>query len=418
MSSRLRLRPSGALRHRRFAAFFLVASISNAAAWMQIVAVPALLFDLTGRATWLGVASMASLVPAVLLTPYAGVFSDRHDRRRILLVTQTALMVSAFSLLVLVASGHVTPWWIVGIGAASGVATGFQTTAWQAFVPSLVPSADVVDAVRLNSVQFTVARAVGPAAAGVVLTAFGTAAAIFLNAATFMLVIAVLTMIRSRPPAEPGGRRETLHALRNGTRYVWHNPRLRLATTLSVITASTGQSLQYVSPAVASYFGRDSTDNAGLLTALGLGALLASAISRWVLRNLDRHVVIGLAMLCFGAQPLLIAASRDYRLGLAGYAIGGVGHLTTAVSLNTLIQSETSEEFRGRALSFYVVGVLAGIPLGALAIGALGDLVGMRAVLAVDGAIVLVVLGALVAGRRLVVMSSADRHQQAGVAIS
>jgi hypothetical protein len=88
------------------------------------------------------------------------------------------------------------------------------------------------------------------------------------------------------------------------------------------------------------------------------------------------------------------------------------------VSLDTLIQSETSEEFRGRALSFYVVGVLAGIPLGALAIGALGDLVGMRAVLAVDGAIVLVVLGALVAGRRLVVMSSADRHQQAGVAIS
>lgn len=373
---------------------------------MQIVAVPALLFDLTGKATWLGVASMASLVPAVLLTPYAGVFADRRSRRRILLVTQTASMTATFTLWGLYASGHVTPWWIVGIGLTTGVAVGFQTTAWQAFIPSLVPTADVVDAVRLNSVQFTVARAVGPAAAALVLAAFGTGAAIFLNAVTFLLVIGVLLAMRDRHAPGPVEHPGTWLALRDGAGYVWRNPLLRVTTVLSAVTAFAGQSLQYVSPAVAAAFGRDSTDNAGLLTALGMGALVASFASRALLRAVDRHHVAVLAMLGFAAHPLLVAATGSYWVGLAGYAIGGMAHLTTAVNLNTLIQSEASEEFRGRALSFYLLGVLGGIPLGAFTIGVLSDAFGMRSVLVADGVALLAVLGVLAGSGRLAVMSS------------
>jgi MFS family permease len=233
--------PASALRHPRFRAFFVAASISNAAAWMQLVAVPALLYDLTGQATWLGLSTVATLVPAVILTPWAGVLSDRRNRRHILLVTQTVQMVATFALWALYASGQVTPGAIIATGFVSGLAAGVQTSAWQSFIPSLVPAADVADAVRLNSVQFTVARALGPAAAGVVVAWLGTGAAIFANGATYLLVIGVLLVIRTRPNATSDRTQSSRRALSDGARWVWHHRGVRLAALLALFSATVSQ---------------------------------------------------------------------------------------------------------------------------------------------------------------------------------
>lgn len=390
------------LRHRGFAAFFTSASISNAALWMQLVAVPALLYDLTGKATWLGISSVASLVPSVVLTPYAGVLSDRMDRRKILLLTQSSTMLLTFALWGLYATGHITPLWIVGLGAATGVSGGFQSAAWQAFIPSLVPREEMLDAVKLNSVQFTLARALGPAFAGIVVRAWGTGAAIFVNAATYALVIAVLVVVRPRETATASRESPSLHALKEGALYVWEQEPLRIAVLIAFWAGTCGQPLQYVSAAIARRLGHHpSTDSSILLAALGLGAVVASIV--WTLRG-DRlrrstHTLLGMAAWALGL--LVIIATDHFPVIVVGFALGGFAHLTTSVGLNTLVQGYVPDELRGRVVSYYLLAILAGIPLGSFAIGRLGDTFGLRTAMVVDLAVYLLATASLVVRGRL-----------------
>ena len=247
---------------------------------MQLVAVPALLYDMTGSSTWLGVSSMAGLLPAVFLTPYAGVLADRMSRRSILMVTQTVQMLCAFGLWGFYLADAVRPGLIVAIGLIGGIATGFQTAAWQSFVPLLVPPEELLDAVKLNSVQFTLARAIGPGLAGAVVTTLGTGAAILINAITYLLVIGALFVSNPRQSIVSSKDDKVSDVLRDGGRFVWRSRPLRLAVILAFLTSLCGQALQHVAPAIADrIFDRPSTDNAGLLVALGLGALVSSVMS-------------------------------------------------------------------------------------------------------------------------------------------
>lgn len=377
-----------ALRHRDFALFWTAAAISNGGSWMQLVAVPALLYDLTNSSTWLGVSSMASLIPAVFLTPHAGVLADRVSRRSILLVTQTVQMTMAFLLWTLYLTGDIRPGLIVTLGLLGGIATGFQTAAWQSFVPLLVPADELLDAVKLNSVQFTLARAVGPGLAGLVVSTLGTGAAILINASTYLLVIGALFVSNPRQSIDHTADRKVGAVLRDGIRYVWRNFPLRLAVILAFLTSMFGQSLQYVAPAISDrVFGRPSTDNAGLLVALGVGALVSSFFSVALGDRLRRSTRVLVALLLFCVSATIVASTSNYYVGLLAYFIGGLAHLQSAVALNTLIQGTVPDRMRGRTMSFYVLGILAGIPLGAIFLGRLGDLVSMRTAVAIDAVI-------------------------------
>lgn len=393
------------LRHRQFSAFFAAASISNGAGWMQLVAVPALLFELTGQATWLGYSSMAGLMPAVLITPYAGVLADRVSRRAILIVTQTTQMLSTSAMWVLYASGRITPWRIIGLLLVGGVATGFQTSAWQSFVPALVPAAEMLDAVKLNSIQYTLARAIGPATAGMVVHQWGVGAAILVNAATYPLVIAVLIGCRPRRQTGAGARQPVGVALLGGARYVWSRPPLRLAVGIALVSAMCAQSMQHVAPAVSRrMLGRTSRDNAGLLTALGVGALIASAASALAGDRLRRSLQLRFGLSMYAVALVIASMTSSYRIGQLAYLVSGIGHLTTAVALNTLMQGAVPDEMRGRALSFHLLGIIAGIPLGTFALGRLGDAFGMRTAVAIDAALFVGLL-ALVVGRGWLAMT-------------
>ena len=389
------------LRHPPFAAFFVAASISNAAGWMQLVAVPALLFDLTHKASWLGLATLAAMVPAVVLTPWAGVLSDRLDRRQILIATQSVAMVATFVLWGLFTADRISPLSIVLVAFVSGIATGFQTPTWQAFVPSLVPADDMLEAIRLNSTQFTVARAVGPAAAGAVVATFGIGAAILVNATTYLLVIGVLVVVRPNQQVL-AARHGSLRAFAEGARHVWHHPGVRLAVMLALFTALTGQPLQYVAAAIASDgFGRDSTDSAALMTALGVGALLASLFAGQLARRRSRYWMVVCALAMYVAAPLIVASGRVFAVAVVGYFVGGMAHFTFAVQVNSLIQLETPDHLRGRAISFYLLAILTGIAFGPLVMGALIDAMGVRATLGADAAIVAIVSAWVIASGRL-----------------
>ena len=361
-------------RHKSFRTFFIVASISNGAAWMQLVAVPALLFDMTDSATWVGFSTLVNTMPSVLFTAWAGVIADRVSRKRMLITTQTVQMLASFALFALYVADMLSPWWIIVIGFMNGVATGFGAPTWQAFVPSLVPEEDMLDAVRLNSVQF-----IGPALAGVVISAFGPGAAIFGNASTFILVIVVLAVVNTRPGSTASREFTVMTALKNGARYMWRHSPMRLAVIMAFISSCFGQAVQFISAAVAArIFERPSTDNAGLMMSLGLGSVLASIVSARYGKRLKRSVAVRQALVFYVLSTVLIAATSSYLLGLIGFFLGGMAHLLMAVALNTLIQGTVPDRVRGRAVSFYLLGVLAGIPVGSFALGAFGDLVSLR----------------------------------------
>lgn len=368
-----------ALRQRDFRLFFAAAAISNAGVWMQLVAVPALLYDLTGSATWLGVSSMASMLPAVLLTPYAGVLADRVSRRKILLITQAVQMTVALTLFTLYQSGSLTPYGIITCGLISGITGGIQTSAWQSFVPLLVPPHLLLEAVKLNSAQFTLARAIGPAMAGVLVKASGIGAALLVDGISYVLVLGALLLSRPRVGTairEPG---TVWEVMRGGARYVWTHPALRLATGIGFVAAFCGQSMAYMAPAVSSrVFGHSSSGNAPLLVALGCGAIISWGVFSWTSERIHRSTRVAISLTVYTASIAVIASTRLYGVGIAGYALNGLAHLQLGMSLNTLMQGSVPDRLRGRTTSFYILALLAGIPLGSFTIGRLADAIGMR----------------------------------------
>lgn len=390
-----------ALRHRDFALFFGAAAVSNAGNWMQLVALPAILFDMTDSATWLGISSMATLLPAVILTPYAGVLADRASRRTILLGTQFVQMAVAFTMFFLYHSGHLTPRGIISLGLVAGCATGIQTSAWQAFVPLLVPPHLLIDAVQLNTAQYTLARALGPAIAGVIVKLSGPGLALLVDALTYVLVLGALALSHPRlgSAIRPAGK--VWPVMRDGARYIWHHKPLRLATQIGFVGAFCGQAMQYMAPAISErVFRHESTDNAGLLVGLGAGAIISWGFFVWTYHRIKRSTRVAATLFIYTGSIVTIGASGLYGIGVLGYMLNGVGHLQLAMSLSTLMQGSVPDEVRGRSTSFYMLGLLAGIPSGAFVIGRLADAIGMRQALYLDAVVLAVfALFLIVSGR-------------------
>src|SRR3954447_23058159 len=246
---------------------------------MQSLAVPFVVYAMTGSTTWLGLSALASLVPNAAIGPVAGAPADRHSRRLVLLCTQTLMMTMSFGLWALWISGSARPWSILTVVCINGLIGGINISCWQAFVPLLVPREDLMGAVRLNSLQFTVGKALGPAIAGVVLAKFGAGAAFFVNGITFLFVIAALIVVKPRevPPLHRDASigRQFL----DGAAYIKRRPPLVLAlATLATVTLVLTGTIQ-LAPALA----RDLFDvgRAGygfMVACYGIGAIVGSIV--------------------------------------------------------------------------------------------------------------------------------------------
>jgi MFS family permease len=374
------------LRHRDFALFWWAGLVSNTGSWMQSITVPFVLYGLTKSNTWLGISAFASFFPALVMGPIAGTLADRFERRRILLATQTAQMGAASLLWALWVSGHATKWNILGCLLVSGIASGLNIASWQSFVPLLVPAEDMVGAVRLNSLQFTGARAFGPALAGLVLSRFGPGVAFFVNAVTFLLVLAALAAVSPRAAVPAPDDEHWLRQFAEGWRYTRARDALFLPVLTTTLISLFGTSLLQLAAAFADEDFDVGKGAYGLLVAAYgagaiVGAVLMSAYGDHVRRS--RTATIGLSVFCIGI--LLLAAAPAYVYGLSALFVMGVSYLMVSVSMNTSIQVRVEEHYRGRVLSIYLMGLLAGVPLGALAEGRLADVIGLRPTTAIAG---------------------------------
>jgi MFS family permease len=379
------------LRGRNFAPYFLGNAASASGTWFQTLAASILLFRLTHSAFLLGVLQFCQFVPVLVLAAWAGALADRVDRRLLLLATQVIAAAFGAGLAAAAWTGHADETVVIGFSAGTGVALAFSQPAQMALVPSLVPRADVAQAVALNSVTFNLARAIGPVTAAAVVHWGGFGVAFTVNAASYAALIVGLLLVRPAPQVFAPAPR-----LRDGLRLVRADRRLALYL-LAVAAASFGADpINTESPALAHAFGYSSNWAGTIVGAFGAGAVLAAAFLGGRIAGSRLQMAATLGLLALGNA--LCALSPWLPLACGVLAFAGFGYLASNASATARLQLGVDESQRGRIMALWSIAFLGTRPISSLLDGALASTIGVKAAAAAMG--VPALAGALAAARR------------------
>jgi MFS family permease len=364
-----------ALTHRNFRLFWLGQLVSLIGTWMQSVAQGWLMHRLTGSAFMLGLLGFAQFLPVMLLTLWAGVVADRVDKRRLILATQLLMLVQTLMLATVVSTGVVQPWMVIALACVFGTVNAFDLPARQSFLVDMVGKDDLPNAIALNSAAFNTARVLGPAVAGVVMAGAGEAACFWINAVSYLAVLAVLLrMDLARRVAEQPPGMSALATLREGVDYALRTIPLRNLLLLLGVTTGLGFQYMVLLPVYARDILRANEQAYGLMvSAFGLGSLLAAGVmtrpqDRWGLR---RNLLVGLG--CAAVGMGVFAWSRALPLTLAMGFLAGFGLILYVASTNTLLQLTTEDRFRGRVMSLYTFMFIGTAPIGAILSGGIAQ---------------------------------------------
>jgi MFS family permease len=386
--------PAGlrALRHRDFRLFFIGQGVSQMGTWLQMIATSWLVYRLSDSTFLLGLSAFAMQISFLVMAPLAGVFVDRLDRRRVLIVTNSIAVLQATTMFVLVASGHVAPWHLIAGNLVLGIVSACDAPARQSILIQLVGGkADLPNAIALNSIMMNGARFIGPMIGGVLIAAFGERWGFGINALSYFVMIGALARITpSPPPRAHSEERSVWRELAAGARYAYGFLPTRCALLLLTATSLSVNSYAALMPWFArETFNGDSGVLGLLLGAAGLGAVsgMVYLASRPGIRGLFR--VIGWTAALAGAAVVVFSFSTKLWLALPALYFAGMGLMLTAASTNTVLQSIVPDDLRGRIASLYVMSFLGVSPIGALAAGWAAEHIGPPATLAVCGAIAL-----------------------------
>jgi len=365
------------LRHRNFRLFFGGQLISLIGSWMQNTAQGWLVYELTGSKLLLGVVTAVGSAPMMLFSIWGGSLADRHSKRVIVVCTQTALMVAAFIFGALIALKWIQTWHILVLAAFAGLAMAFDMPARQAFMVEMTSRRDLMNAISLNSSIVNGARVIGPSVAGFLMARVGLATCFFLNGLSFVAVIAGLMFMRL-PRFVPPERPESAwaHAAEAFT-YVWQHRRLRLMLILFAIVGIFGWSYTVLMPAFATDVLHVGQEKYGtLLSANGLGALLGALTVATFGSYVSRRLLVLGGLGVFSLMLLLLAIVPYYHLALVFLVIGGWGMLLFLSTVNTLLQTSSSDEMRGRVMGIWAVIFGGMTPIGALVAGTSSQFLG------------------------------------------
>jgi MFS family permease len=382
------------LRNREFRIFWSGQAVSLTGTWAQGMAQSWLVLGLTSSAFALGLVNFALAIPTVLLALLGGAAADRMDKRRLLLVTQVAMMLLAVVLGTLVAFGQPQFWHVLLVALLLGVATAYDLPANQALVPELVEPQDISKAIALNGSVFHGSRLVGPGLAGLVIGMVGLAGGFFLNAVSFLAVIASLLAIRSRGVA-PGARRQSqARAVLEGLVYVRSQPRIAAMLGFTALTAAfVFPNLAVMLPVYArDVLGVDVGAMGIMMATSGLGAPVGSMALLNVRREQQmRRIGLGVVLLVLALSAL--AWVRVLPLALLGILVLGFGVSSAMGLAATVIQQQVDASMRGRVMGIYSLAFMGVIPFSGLAATALTDATGLPTVMQLSA--VLYAFGAL-----------------------
>ncbi|MDX2090711.1 MAG: MFS transporter [Kofleriaceae bacterium] len=387
-----------ALRSRNYRLFFVGQGTSLVGTWLTKFAVPWLAFQLTGSAFMLGLVAFASNAPTPLLSPIAGVFVDRWNRRRVVIITQVAAAGQSAALAVFAFLDVITVWHLMVLGAVQGVINAFDMPARQSFLREMIDDpADLPNAIALNSAMVNVAKLAGPAVGAAMVALLGPAWCFAVDALSYVAVVVSLLAIRVRPlpVKETGG---VFAELRSGWRYLANHRVLReLLVQLAINSVLAGAYIQLL-PAIAAELVGTGPYALGILMASGgFGALVGALYlaSRSTVEGLRvvivrSRIVLGIAMLLLTfASHIVLAAPVIFAMGMA--------LMIQLAATNTLIQSIADQAFLGRMMSMYAIANTGGVPVGAFVEGLIASHAGATHTIA--GAGILVVVAAIALGR-------------------
>lgn len=373
---------------RNYRIWFFGAFISNIGAWMQATTQNwVVLTELTdNNASAVGFTMALQFGPQLVLVPFSGAVADRFDRRKVLFITQTLLMLLAAGLGTLLVTGHAELWHLYTFALGLGVVNAFDSTSRQAYVSDLVGREQLSNAVALNSASFNSARLIGPATAGVLIAAIGSGWVFIINAASFLAMLGALSLITTkflRDSHEREGRQSQLRQLSAGFRYVLGRHDLLVIFIMVFLVGAFSMNFPVMSSTMAVEFGRGAGDYGLLSSILAVGSLVGALLSARRPNARMRLVVIAVGGL--GVVSLTAAMMPTFWSFAATLVFFGLATSTMLTTANGFVQTTSAPAVRGRVLALYMAILMGGAPVGAPLVGAAADALGARSTLVISG---------------------------------
>jgi MFS family permease len=385
-------RTFSALHYRDFRLLWFGAFTSTTGTWMATVAQGWVVLSMTNSPFLLGVDGFLSTGPMLFFSLFGGVVADRVERRKIMLLSQYLQMSFAFILAALLWSGNVKVWHIFVLSFLTGSAQSFSGPAYISLLPLLVKREDVPNAIAMNSMQFNLARVIGPVLAGIALAAWGAAVCFLVNGLSFLAVIVSLLLIRTpqvRTEAEKGG---ILDEMKDGFRFVAHRPTLLVLTFLAFAGTFLGMPIVTFLPVVAkSIFGLGARGYAWMMTTYGLGSVTGALLVAAMVHTAKKGKIALSLQLAFACLLVGFAFSRSLPLSLVISFLAGVCIVGVIALYSSLVQLTTSDAMRGRVMSIFMLAFRGGMPLGNLIAGYVAQRWSITLALAVNGVVLAIV---------------------------
>jgi MFS family permease len=381
----------GALRSRDFSIFWATIAVALTGSWVRALVQGYFVYEQTRDPFQTALVQFFQGAPVLVLSPLAGIAADRFDRRRLLALIQVGNAVPAFAVAGLSALGRLEVWHVYAMALCIGAASAFDWPARLSLVPNLVPREGLQSAVALNAAAFNLSRILGPALGGVLLGFVGVTGGFLVGACCYLpFIVTLLTVLgrmRLAPPAERD--RRPLATLRDGYVYIWKHPTLRALLSIDLIPVMLGMAYFGLLPALAiGVLGRGSGGLGALQACAGIGALLGVLVVAALsgVRGRGRLVLGG--MIGFGVALLCLGLSSNFLLSCAILIIMTLLAALYGSLNDTLVQTETTDEYRGRVLAVY--SMIWGLtPIGSVQAGALARAFGVQAALATNGILVI-----------------------------
>lgn len=368
-----------ALQSRNFRLFFYAGMVSLMGTWIQNLALGWLVYRLTDSAFYLGLVGFAGQIPALILTPIAGVYADRLNRRNILMLTQFIPMMLAFLLSILVFTDMVSITLILVVVVINGLALSFDTPFRHAFLLEMIGDRRLIaNAVALNSTLVNTARFIGPTLGGILIALFGEAYCFLINGFSFMAMLAALMMMHVPPFVKKVSERSVLADLKVGFNYTWNYFPARYMILLVMVTSIFGLPFQAFLPVFARDILQGDSRTLGFLTgAVGAGALTGAFYLAMREGVSKIPAIIRFSAFVFAIGLFIFSVSKMVWLSVIILYFSGFGMITQFSATNTLLQTVVDEDKRGRVLAFYSMSFMGFTPIGSLLLGTLSDFLGV-----------------------------------------
>jgi MFS family permease len=389
-----------ALSHRNFRLFWIGAFLSNVGTWMQAGAQAWLVLLLTDSAFWLGLDAFMATVPGFFLTLIGGVFADLVDRRRLLILTQVVAGAAAIALGVLVWTGVVNRWLVLGFSFVTGCCMALASPSYLAMTYDLVGREDLANAVALNSTQFQLSRVIGPSLFGAGFKLFGLAGCFIVNGLSFVAVIIALQMVRLEPRLQPNRiaapksktRQRVWRELVEGVRYVSKRPRVFSLLILSAVNSFFGAPYFAMVPIYArNIFQLDETGLAWMMAIAGLGALGGALLVAFLGEIQRKGWLILIGATIFGICVTGFALTTNLVVSMIFLFSLGFALVVSVANTNTLLQHLVTDQMRGRVMSMFILSFMGTMPFGNIIAGWSSNRFGAPNTLAFGGIVVTVV---------------------------